>query len=94
MARILLVLWGGFWTWFVAMELMGNLSPKGLYHGAAVIVPIWIACTAGWLNARVGSFVVLGIAALMALYFKHPLVWTPPILAGLILTAGRFYGKK
>ena len=92
-ARILIVLWGGFWVWF---NLASGLSEVGEHGAGALLVHSGVALVialvvlVGWKFELVASLLLLAVAAAFQLIF-HPKGTTalhltaPPAAIGLLL---------
>ncbi|MHC4445412.1 MAG: DUF7670 domain-containing protein [Planctomycetota bacterium] len=96
-ARTILVLWVGFWTWFVLMHLFTD-GLSSLYHGSKILVPMLAAIVTTWFWPRIGGVLLIMFGIATMFYFDtkglssiiHPLT-TPPIVCGLLII---MFGRK
>ena len=88
--RTILVLWAGFWTWFV----IGHFFTEGfgcLPYALGFWVPFAILTVIGWRWSRIGgaTFVAAGGAATAYFGFNATLVLPAIILGSLMILFGR-----
>lgn len=92
-----LLLWGGFWAWFVLAVGIGDIR-SGLAGTAPVMAAWFVSLTAlvaaAWRWPRLGglALIVSGIGA--AYFFQHPAPWLmlslpAVVLGGLSVLIGR-----
>ncbi|HEX5051662.1 MAG TPA: hypothetical protein VFZ65_07825 [Planctomycetota bacterium] len=63
-ARAGLLIWTGFWTWFVTAVM----SSEGIsVTPVMALALLWTVATTAWLRPRLGAFVLLGLGALLGL---------------------------
>ena len=89
--RMALILWAGFWTWFVVCHVITD-GPGCLPYALRFCVPLAILTVIGWRCSRIGG-VILAVAGIVAaLYFQHNfLLVMPAIILGLLMI---LFGRK
>ena len=95
--RGLLLLWAGFWTWFIVMVLASE-GWGGWPHGLMIAVPIWGASVAGMLAPRFGGVLLLVAGVVAFWYFPHPgartLLAAPALALGVAAIALGCWRKR
>ncbi|HJP31059.1 MAG TPA: hypothetical protein QGF95_10935 [Candidatus Latescibacteria bacterium] len=69
LARGLLIVWAGFWSWFALVHLAEGLG--ALPHVAKIVVPLAGVAVLAWTRPFWGGLVLLAGALLTAWYFEH-----------------------
>ncbi len=95
-ARVLLLAWLLFWTWFIVTDM----AVEGVaYQPVIGLCLVWSPGAIAWFWPRLGSLCLLGLAA-WAVWFFHPgvgsaLVAVPAVaVAVMLLTAARASGAR
>ena len=82
----LLVLWAGFWAWFVVAVSLGEKPAPPWWVPAAWLVGLGGLTAAGLLRPQVGGALLCAAGAFCAVYFRNP--WAELMLAAPALLLG------
>ncbi|UCD29258.1 MAG: hypothetical protein JSV03_01910 [Planctomycetota bacterium] len=96
-ARAILILWAGFWMWFVLVHVFAD-GISSLYHGSKILVPMLTAIVTAWYWPRVGGVLLIAFGIALVFYFNikgfrfviDPLAM-PLMVCGLLLV---LFGRK
>lgn len=88
-ARLALLAWTGFWTWFIASVAISEWPATEPWLGLALL---WALSLTAWLLPRAGAIVLLAFAAWSAWYFAGStallLIVGPPCAVAMLSWLG------
>lgn len=100
--RVILVLWAGFWSWFLVADTAGHVikeqSMVALLYGGGLLLAILSLGFVAWVRPRLGGTALIAYAAFAVYFFAGApavlLMALPPAAAGLLLWAGALLGRQ
>lgn len=101
-ARILIVLWGGFWVWFNLASGLSDVGEAGagallVHSGVALVIALVVLVSWRW--ELPASLLLLAVAVAFQLFF-HPkgltalILTAPPAVIGLLLLAAWWLRRR
>lgn len=93
-ARALVLLWAGFWTWFIVSVVVGEARSgafSGVGYGGAILAVIFAASAVACLRPRIGGALLALVGAAGAVVFRDASAWWllagPAVVLGALLAA-------
>jgi hypothetical protein len=87
--RALLIVWAGFWAWFVlAVSYGGSETPPPLWIPVVGLGALALLCLLGWKRPTAGGIALVATGLAAAAFFANP--WARALLAlpAILLGAG------